>query len=193
MDKDAALKNFKIIIDTTKNINLRIFLDGGTLLGAIRGKDFIGHDSDFDFGVLRSEFSDEIRRKLVDSLTTQDIAFKGYEAPCFEINNNKRPHMLKFWGKYGKKFNIDFFIFEKHKNFYYHKAWGGIFYFKNETLDSLDEIEFKGMKVLVPHNPELYLEVLYGKDWKTPKSMKKPDEYANFTKFYNLNLNYKFK
>jgi len=183
-------KDLEIIIKSVKELNLTLFLHAGTLLGAIREKDFIAHDHDFDFGVFKSEFDDEMRQKLINKLTNeQKLEFKGYEAKCFDnfIERTEfgiRPHVVKFWSA-NAHWNTDFWIFEKRENDYYHKGWGGYFYFLKETLDTLDEIEFLGLKVLVPHNPELFLEHLYGKDWRIPKQYSSKDKtpgYPNWNK-----------
>jgi phosphorylcholine metabolism protein LicD len=177
------LKDLEIALKVIKEMNLRIFLEGGTLLGAIREKDFLSHDCDFDFGILRKEFSKDSQKELIAKLTTvQDFTFKGYECKAFKqrVEFGDRPYMIKFWSKYAH-WNTDFWIFEETETEYYHRGWCGYFYFPKECLNTLDEIEFLGLKVLVPHNPELYLQCIYGKNWKIPNpKFKKPNDYNNW-------------
>jgi phosphorylcholine metabolism protein LicD len=187
MINENLMKDFKLILTVAEELKLRLFLEGGTLLSAIREKTFIAHDHDFDFGLLRSEFPPEMKDIFIKALTSKKLTFKGFEAPCFAERPEyaRREHMMKFWSKYAH-WNTDFWIFEKTDKEYYHKGWGGYFHFPLECLDTLDEIEFLGMKILVPHNPELYLETLYGKTWKIPlpgfkkNGIKK--DYGNWTK-----------
>jgi len=187
MTNPNVIKDFDLILKVTKELNVRIFLEGGVLLGAIRNKDFLYHDNDFDFGIYRSEFPSERKDGFIKALTSKEMIFKGFEAPCFaeRVEFAPREHMMKFWSKYAK-WNVDFFIFEKTDNEYYHKGWGGYFHFPLECLDTLDEIDFLGYKVLVPHNPELYLETLYGKTWRIPNPGFKKNgikkDYCNWTK-----------
>ena len=177
MNEALLKKDLEIITRITKQLNIRFFLDGGTLLGAIRDKHIISYDSDFDFGVFRTEFPIGVIQNLKIKLVNGGFYFKRF-GDKYE-SSSEHPHMIKFTSHYAR-WNTDFFIFEQREKDYYHKGWNGYFYFLKETLDTLDEIEFLGFKLLVPHNPELYLEHLYGKDWKTPKHMDKPKDYPNF-------------
>jgi phosphorylcholine metabolism protein LicD len=172
MDENVK-KEIELIITTFKELSVRIFLHAGTLLSAIRDKDFIPYDNDYDFGVFEEELKDNKREIIIATLIK-----KG-----FILREPRRQHLTVFnlWSPYTHS-NTDFFIFQNRENYYYHGSWGGWHYYPKNILNTLDEIDFGGLKVLIPHNAELFLENLYGKDWKTPKHMKKPIEYCNWTK-----------
>jgi phosphorylcholine metabolism protein LicD len=176
-------EDLKNIVAVTNKINLPTFLAAGTALGIYRQNDFIPGDLDVDLGIYRYNFTPIMHDTLIKELANIDCTFKGYECKAFEpkLEPNYIPYVIKFWTPIAHV-NIDFWIYEERKNEYYHRGWLGYFYFLKETLDTLDEIEFAGMQLKIPHNPELYLENMYGKDWKIPKKMKKPMDYPNWSK-----------
>jgi len=166
-------KEIEIITTVFKEMSIRIFFHAGTLLSAIRDKNFIPYNNDYDFGMFREEITADMREKIIEKLVNNKFILR-------ELRRQSYP-VFKLYAPY-THCNTDFFIFEKRENDYYHGSWKGYHYFLKETLDTLDESEFMGLKILIPHNSELFLEYMYGKDWKTPKKMKKPDDYKNWTK-----------
>ena len=88
MDKDLKKKDMEIILNVCKELNLQVFLDAGLLLGAIREKDFIANDSDFDFGRLQRMaiflFKDG-KSFIVEPLVFREITDSDYDLkPTFE-------------------------------------------------------------------------------------------------------------
>ena len=58
--------------------HIRYWLDGGTLIGAIRHKGYIPWDDDIDIGMLRTDFD-----RFIREFNTYD---ERYEVNCFEID-----------------------------------------------------------------------------------------------------------
>jgi phosphorylcholine metabolism protein LicD len=184
INNSILIKDLVLIRDICGSLQLRVFLDGGTLLGAIRNQDFI--DNDFDLGLFKTELTSEKKDKLIAEFTYMGFEFKGYEAKAFipKIETPFEPYVIKFWSP-NAHYNTDLWIFTEREKDYYHRGWLGYFYFLKETLDVLDAFEFLGALFLVPHNPKIYLAHLYGADWRIPKSMSSQDKslyYPNWKK-----------
>lgn len=150
-----------------KKHGIEFFLMGGTLLGAIREKDFIKHDKDIDLGIKERFWLDTEKFKLI----------------CMDLKKAKIK-MNYIW-------NNDIFGLVKHgvmchiiylhrsKKEYYQYANRGKFTYPLECIDKLDEIRFLGRKFKVPHRPRKFLAHIWHKHWRIP--MKEGE-----CKYYNM-------
>ena len=140
---------FKEIVEDE---GLTLLLANGTLLGAVREKDFIEWDDDVDMDTLAEEFVpkfETIKGRLLD-LGYIVRAIPDY--PRMKINVYNK----------GEKVGI-LAIYKGEKN--YHR---GPYRWPLEVYENLEEIEFRGIKFVTP-KIEKYIEHQYGKNWKTPK------------------------
>ncbi|CDG86477.1 LicD family protein [Xenorhabdus bovienii] len=118
--KRRNLKNKKnelieIIINFFNDNSYQYWLEYGTLLGAIRSNSILPHDNDIDFGMLKKEWSNEIRNQLkklgfklirefkVNNLVYEEsYNFKGVTVDIFysDITNGNliTPVFRPFWG-----------------------------------------------------------------------------------------------
>ena len=72
---DSLLSSYKEGADICKRYDIRYFVDGGTMLGAVRHQGFIPWDDDFDLRMLQSDvtrFRDVASRELPDNLKIVD-------------------------------------------------------------------------------------------------------------------------
>ena len=158
LNKQIQEENLLIIKKILDAANIPFILVGGTLLGAVREKDFIAHDDDIDLALM---YKDKLR--FVDLLPS-------FEAEGFILAKHDRHSIFSILRK-GQFVDLDFF--EEYDEVVYN---GGGWAILKQFLDNLDYIDFKGERYLAPKDYEGYLESEYGPSWKTPI------EYFNFNR-----------
>lgn len=88
--QEHILKVFKFTVDFLERHNLRYIACGGTVLGAVRHKNFIPWDDDIDIYLPRADYErlldlkDEIRKEGFDVLSLRD---KGYYLPFAKVSD----------------------------------------------------------------------------------------------------------
>lgn len=171
-------EEFKVVLSTIKNYGLKdIFLDGGTLLGAIREGTYLRHDMDIDLGCYWPDMNLLVYSKSFPAFT---FAMRNMSYSV-EKKDDQTLKLIKFSndGKY--RYKIDLFGFARTDAYYWHKCFGGIMTYPVECLDTLDNFKFKDVDVLIPHNVDKFLANVYGDSWRTPNpNFKKPFEYKNY-------------
>jgi len=161
MNKKLAKKLLFDIDEIFRKYNIVYWLDCGTLLGAIREKDFIEWDKDdIDIGVYNSIFLDyNLWTKILKEFTKKNIK------------------VVTIWGdsvfscrKYDNTESciLDVHTVQKKGNKYHSEMKDVYFEYPDNMFNQLDTVEFQGKTFKVPHNPEKYLELLYGITWKEP-------------------------
>lgn len=150
IDRNVCKNNlleFKKILD---NENLKFGLIFGTLLGAIREKNFIEYDEDVDVYVL-----DENKEKILSLL----FIFKnhGFDVARYDgelltiIKDNDY---------------IDIYFFKK--KFFKRRVCMQYEYY-SEFFNKFTKTPFLGEMFNTPNNYKIFLNELYGKDWMIPK------------------------
>lgn len=150
IDKEQATENLLLLKEVLDKKNLKFGLIAGTLLGAVREKDFIEHDEDIDIF-----FMQEDKELLMDSL--HDLIAVGFEIARYD--GSELMSIIRK-GEY-----IDLYIFHKDiENVRNCSGWCVPEYFLTETT----LLEFKGAMFVVPKEYEEFLIYEYGENWKTP-------------------------
>lgn len=158
-NKIEVIKKLKILEADFKKLGYDILLYGGTLLGAIREKDLILSDNDFDFIIYHTvNTKEEVKNQIIDI----DNKFHNEKRLCGDL------HFLGHQHYYVEKNHFDGWhgwIGEDDK-FY-------VVYHINGEINKDDILPFRKTELLeetfnIPNNPEKILEHLYGKKWRQP-------------------------
>jgi len=129
---------------------VRFYLGFGTLLGAVRDRDYIRGDADQDLIVLERD---------------EDRLIEMLQYPYF---SNSGLHLARCHGKWLISLTkdnqyTDIYIFRPDRDNYRCCDYT----IEKWRLDRPETINFKGHEFLIPAQPESYLERIYG-DWRTP-------------------------
>lgn len=165
-----CLSDMKKILD--KN-NTSFFLCYGTLLGQRRENKFIEYDHDIDIGIIRNNYDNSVKDKILES-----GLFKFNK----EFGNLKDCYECSFIHK-ATNTPIDIFIFYKIKDdLYYSASHTGICNYTKygyckwgRHLRGFKYINFMNESYRVPANTDEFLVESYGKDWNIPKQFNYTD------------------
>lgn len=157
IDRDVALDNLKVVESVFGEWGVPLRPAMGTLLGIVRDGNFIEWDEDIDLFILEEE-----RELFLNALW--QLCAKGFNI----IRCERCRHLYSIIrnGEY-----IDFYIMEKISS-EVRNGLGEVFIL-DQFLTDLREIDFRGVKVMVPKDCELCLTFNYG-NWREPV------KYADF-------------
>lgn len=150
IDKEIASENLSLLQSLFDKNGIRFQLAFGTLLGAVRERDFISHDEDIDLALL-----DEDRDRFIEILPY-------LESYGFKLCRYDRRDLFSLIrkGEY-----IDLYFYRRWKDgLMYCSGWINL----EKHITNSTVIEFKGNSYNVPENWEEYLIGEYGSDWRTP-------------------------
>jgi phosphatidylinositol alpha-1,6-mannosyltransferase len=154
LDKVAALENLSILKEVLDNENLPFFLFFGTLLGALREKDFIDHDTDTDIVLFES-----YRQPFIDAIPA--LEGKGLRL----VKTAKEDRVLSLYrnGAY-----IDIYFARLHRTGLRKRWYLDYSSVHKRDLLSFRRHSFKGLDLLIPERSEQIMRQLYGRNWRTP-------------------------
>ncbi|MCV6825412.1 MULTISPECIES: LicD family protein [Halocynthiibacter] len=163
-DHASALEQLRTLFDRLHTEEYKAFVNSGTLLGAVREKDFIAHDYDADIAVLLEGNTDS---ELVDSFNRlfYDL-HKHYGDELRPRAECKQPH-VKVKTKSGLAIDV-FPAWQRDGSIY---IWPHTFgELKMSDILPVKECMIKGETFPAPANPEKMLALNYGAGWNTPDS-----------------------
>lgn len=156
LNKEVAAKFIHILKQIFDENNIKFFLSCGTLLGAYRDNDFIGHDFDLDLGIFEDD--KQAFLNLIPILDSKGIKL------CNEWRG-------VFYTLIYKGITCDFNIFYKALFPYslYYIGVGEFHFVPRKYIKELKTYKFLGENFWIPTDPEGYLSYLYGKNWRIPQ------------------------
>jgi len=169
--QEERLEALNYVVDILEKHNIQYWLDGGTLLGAVRHNSFIPWDNDIDIAFWMSDrdriikiISEEVKNHstytFVDAST-----LRNFPSDCFyKIIRHDKYELLDLFA---------FDISDKYENAIY-KVWWKIsntdkkyirkpsYHFSKDTVLPLSKIKFENREYFAPNNPIKYVELQYG-------------------------------
>ncbi len=116
--RDIQLANLALLKEldyVCKQNNLKYWLDGGTLLGAVRHKGFIPWDDDIDVAMLRDDYE-----KIIDAFKKSSrnpdifadyvVSERNFAQCIIKVQHKKCPHLFVDifpWDIYGKRLTLE--------------------------------------------------------------------------------------
>lgn len=181
MNKDNALFLLTTVSRVFKEHGIELQLAYGTLLGAIREHNFIGHDADMDTLIWGKDMQKGL--DLADELKNYGIELECYVLPWIFTYSYK-----------GVTLDIDLIHETK-------KTWNKRYclieqqYIQRSFFEKTEQYEFLGSNFTIPSEPEKLLEYHYGKKWRLPGGRHaRVESYVFFwrwgTKFLNRCFRY---
>ena len=169
-EKEILLKMLKTLGGVLDDLNVTWSICAGTLLGAVRTGKFIPWDYDVDICVHSfdkiQEIYDEMYRRgnIGGSLEQMNTYGCGKFALCDLPQNPlcKIPTIDMYLIDYVKPLKLWRPMAPKTR-----RAWP-LWNFPDPHYWPLKKIEFEGMLLPCPANPEALLKRFYGEDWETP-------------------------
>lgn len=163
-------KTLELGCSVLEEMNIPYILTGGTLLGIYRDKTLMAHDFDVDVDVLiedvSSDFLDRFKKTVGLESSACDVTFNdNYYTARYVQEQEQIPFDVFLMFKMGNKRYRHFFEIPKDNPANERcLIWPERFYDKEKWTT----IEYLGRKYPIPHDTEEYLEIFFGKDWKTP-------------------------
>lgn len=187
----------KFIHKTLLSHNIKYFICGGTLLGAIRHQGIIPHDDDGDICIFRKDVPK--LRKLISYFDKHGYDLEEGEDDDEDCKYKKDSCTWFVHGRSENSLGCDIFIMEKKGNIftYADPEWvdapngGKRCYFESQHLFPLLPYRYGNFYLYGPHNAILHLNTCYGDDWNSKGQTLYDHRTGQWTKGEKKNLDVK--
>jgi hypothetical protein len=159
---EPLLDSIGTVVGALEEAGVHPFLAYGTLLGAVRQGDFIGHDSDADIGYV-SEHDHPVDASLESfrlqrRLTRMGFDISRYSGLAFKVVVRESDGATRGLDVFGG--------FIREGTLYLMGEVGHPF--RREWLEPRTEVTLAGRTFPAPREPERLLEAMYGPGWRVP-------------------------
>ena len=156
IDPVVAVRVLKEAVGCYEAAGVPVWMQDGTLLGAVREGRTLAHDRDMDLGLMSERYKPEADKRLLEA-GFQNLG--NYNAPT--------RHYHQKWSKDGIRFCVFHYYREPDGRIYHGiKRMDYVFVYPREF--EIRRIPIGGELIPAPHPPEEWLEIKYGADWRTP-------------------------
>jgi SAM-dependent methyltransferase len=160
------LRAIETVVDVVGELGVKAFLAYGTLLGAVREGQFLGHDSDADLGYVSAHTApvDVIREsfRLQRELTDRGFVTHRYSGLAFQIDVEEADGSKRGLDLFGGFLSGEGDV----RRLYLMGEVGQDF--QESWLHPLGSASLAGAEFPVPARPEKLLEAMYGPSWRVP-------------------------
>lgn len=164
-DADATgplLEAAHLVIDTLRDLGIEAFLAYGTLLGAVREGNFIGHDNDLDLGYVSEQKQpvDVIAEsfRLERALVRAGMSIERYSGAGIKVSVRDGSGVLRGLDVFGGFWDGDRLGLLGEILTPFERSW----------MLPLGTASLAGHDFPAPAQPERLLEAMYGPGWKVP-------------------------
>lgn len=173
INADASFRNALAVKQVFDDLGIRFCLSHGTILGVLRDGDVIAHDDDVDLALFsedRPKLEPARRRLRALGFFVPD---EGDPTRPIEPHgpNANMPYYDFVAIRDGEK--IEGWIFDQIGDFYIYDQTRDGLTIPRRHLDTFSEIPWRGVLFKAPHDVDGYLDLMYGKNWRTPDPDKK--------------------
>lgn len=159
-----------------REAGIEFWIEGGTLLGALRDQKLIPWDHDLDFGMKFK--SDNEMKQLIRKLKRHFYVSVKAFPKADQIWHLGDYRVLKIYPRkylfFHEEMCLDLFVYyegalpDSGELVYKYVVWNKNAFHRKEFFDTQEWIPFYGKDVPVPATPEKFIEVKYGETWRTP-------------------------
>jgi len=159
-ESGTAADELNELVSLLQSCGLEVFVNSGTLLGAVREKDFLKHDDDMDLGVImKASDEGEVAKEMISLhqtlCTAIDLPVKLFhDSPILKIKLKSQivVDLFPTWERAGKVY-------------VWPHTYGEL---SRSCLLPLRPVIISGREFPAPAEPEKMLALNYGENWHTP-------------------------